>query len=170
MVGYQEALAVEWDKLVVPILLQDWGLKAAQGLRIVGQGQSLGSSDDVCIIFHPSPFCKLFFPLHPLTWHPPSSLLCTVNVEDPSYVTMQTHPGGPKALVLQAQGPGAVGLEVALGGGPSVLHPRLLELVGPLALQSPSRHPVKMPPRISEGSGLCDFLGPGSQVEIQGMI
>lgn len=91
-------------------------------------------------------------------------------MEDSPYVTIQTHPSGPKALMLQILRPGAVGLEVALGGGPNVLHPRLLELVGPFALQSPSRHPVEMPPQVSEGSGLCDFLGPGSQVEIQGII
>lgn len=136
----------------------------------MGQRQSLGSSVEVCIIFYPSPFCKPFFPLHPLTWHPPPSLLCTVDMENSPYVTIQTHPSGPKALMLQILRPGAVGLEVALGGGPNVLHPRLLELVGPFALQSPSRHPVEMPPRVSEGSGLCDFLGPGSQVEIQGII
>lgn len=121
---------------------------------MVGQGQSLGSSDDVCIFFYPSPFCKPFFPLHELTWHPPPSLLCTMDVEDPPYVTIQTHSSGPKALVLQVLGPGAVGLEVALGGGPIVLRPRLLELVAPLALQSPSRHPVEMPLQVSEGSGL----------------
>lgn len=129
---------------------------------MVGQGQSLGSSDDVCVIFYPSPFCKPFFPLHELTWHPPPSLLCTMDVEDPPYVTIQTHSSGPKALVLQVLGPGAVGLEVALGGGLIVLHPRLLELVAPLALQSPSRHPVEMPLQVSEGSGLFDLLRPGS--------
>lgn len=97
----QEALAVEWDRLVVSILQQEWDLKAAWELGMVGQGQSLGSSDDVCIIFHPSSFCKPFFPPHPPTWHPPPSLLCTMDMEDTPYVTAQTHPSGPKALVLQ---------------------------------------------------------------------
>lgn len=82
---------------------------------MVGQGQSLGSSDDVCIIFYPSPFCKPFFPLHPLTWHPPPSLLCTMDMEDAPYVTIQTHPSGPKALVLQILGPGGSGTGGGLG-------------------------------------------------------
>lgn len=95
--GMQEALALEWDRLVESILQQEWDLKAAWDLGVVGQG----SSDDVCIIFYPSPFCKPFFPPHPPTWYPPQSLLCTMDTEDTPYVTVQTHPSGPKALVLQ---------------------------------------------------------------------
>lgn len=73
---------------------------------MVGQGQSLGSSDDVCIIFYPSPFCKPFFPLHELTWHPPPSLLCTMDVEDPPYVTIQTIPVTPRPWCCRSWGQG----------------------------------------------------------------
>lgn len=45
-------------------------------------------------------------------------------MEDSPYVTIQSHPSGPKALMLQILRPGAVGLEVALGGGPNVLPPK----------------------------------------------
>lgn len=44
---------------------------------MVGQGPSLGISDDVCIIFYPSPFCKPFFP--PCTHLAPTPIIAVKN-------------------------------------------------------------------------------------------
>lgn len=48
------------------------------------------------IIFHPSPFCKPFFPPHPHPWHPPLPLLCCSPPYRGHHITIQTHLGSPK--------------------------------------------------------------------------